>query len=202
MGAIARVSKACVRASAQLSRSRLFARAVFRFIAVAPAFLKSGIMPSYQTFNLPLNRSRQWQDCVPANLPLIAYCLRLMRSTEVESIPLRHHVIETDSPSPLSSALLCPAPPVNTRTPIRLPCRIDAIRVVKNSDSYLRHSHRSTVFDSPANKAGTGNHSGNYALCAVIHVHHYNRHVGRTPRASRLFRYDIRLPPEHRLQRS
>src|SRR5262249_20586439 len=54
--------------------------------------------------------------------------------------------------------------------------------------SYLEHSHQSKVFESLANEASTGHHSGNLRPCAVSLTLRYSSHVGQRLRAH-VFRY-------------
>lgn len=69
-----------------------------------------------------------------------------------------------------------PAPPVaRTR---RLNCLAQDASSLRWS--YWRHSHQSAAFESPADKAGTGHHSGSHTPCTVSLTLRCNSHVGRT----------------------
>lgn len=46
--------------------------------------------------------------------------------------------------------------------------------------SYLEHSHGSAAFESSADYADTGYHSGSHTPCTVSLTLRYSSHVGRT----------------------
>ena len=132
---------------------------------------------------------------VPRHAWLVA-SLGPTRSGQVAYTPPAHHVVVTGSPVTPFVCALRPAPPVaRTR---RSNCLAGTTPKPRRSRrwrlgpgwawSYLGHSHQSAAFETPADLAGTGYHSGSHTPCAVILVLHHSSHVGWTL-ASRLTRY-------------
>ncbi len=91
------------------------------------------------------------------------------------------------------------APAPSTALPKSHPCPPRNTRNRKgpgSARSYWRHSHQSMAFESPADKAGTGHHSGSHTPCTVSLTLHHSSHVGRTY-SSGACQVCSRLPPRH-----
>jgi hypothetical protein len=123
-------------------------------------------------------------------------------SGHVAFTPPAHHAFITGiSVTPFVYAI-SPGTTRNAHTPPGLPCPGCAPPSPRllgtTARSYLGHSHQSAAFETPADDAGTGYHSGSHTSCAVIPVLHYSSHVGWTSvRPDLPGMSDPRLPPRH-----
>ena len=102
-------------------------------------------------------------------------------------------VVETGKSRHLFQSVFRPAPPVSRQTRPALPCteRVGTI------PTPTPHSDESAAFKAPADKAGTGYHSGSHTPCAVICVLFEQQSRWRSNFLLQLYQVCPRLPPRH-----